>query len=72
MMERKTIAEVDAMRRALSPAAGVVTFRVEPMEEAGGAVAVIHVYDAYDCKGTEAEVSGLLRGAKLPWRLVFH
>ncbi len=71
-MERKTIAEIDEMRRALSPAAGVVTFRVEPVEEPGGAVAVIHVYDAYDCKGTEAEVSGLLRGAKLPWRLVFH
>lgn len=64
--------EIDAMRRALAPAAGVVTFRVEAAAEAGGTVALIHVFDAYDCKGTEAEVTGLLQGARLPWRLVWH
>jgi hypothetical protein len=62
-----------AMRRALAPAAaGVVSFRIEAAEEAGGAVALIHVFNAYDCRGTEAEVTGLLRGAKLPWRIVWH
>lgn len=66
-------AEIDAMRRALAPAAaGAVSFRVEAAAEAGGTVALIHVFDAYDCKGTEAEVTGLLEGAKLPWRIVWH
>ena len=66
-------AEIDAMRRALAPAAeGVQSFRVEAKEEAGGTVVLIHVFGAYDCKGTEAEVMGLLRGSKLPWRLVWH
>ena len=66
-------ADLDAMRRALVPAAaGTVSFRVEAAAEAGGTVALIHVYNAYDCKGTEAEVTGLLAGAKLPWRIVWH
>jgi hypothetical protein len=66
-------AELAAMRRALAPAtAGAVSFRVEAAAEAGGTVALIHVFDAYDCKGTEAEVTGLLKGAKLPWRIVWH
>jgi len=61
------------MRRALAPAAdGAVSFRVEAAEEAGRTVALIHVFDAYDCKGTEAEVTGLLKEAKLPWRIVWH
>lgn len=65
--------EIAAIRRALAPAAaGVVSFRVEPAAEAGGTVALIHVFNAYDCKGTEAEVTGLLAGAKLPWRIVWH
>lgn len=64
--------ELDAMRRAIMPASGAVTFRVEAAEDAGRPIALIHVYDAYDCKGTEAEVAGLLRGAKLPWRIVWH
>ncbi len=50
------------MRRALAPAtAGAVSFRVEAAAEAGGTVALVHVFDAYDCKGTEAEVTGLLK-----------
>jgi hypothetical protein len=66
-------AEIAVMRRALAPAAaGAVSFRVEAAEEAGRTVALIHVFDAYDCKGTEAEVTGLLRDAKLPWRIVWH
>lgn len=66
-------AELAAMRRALAPAAeGVASFRVEAAVEAGGTVALIHVFDAYDCKGTEAEVTGLLKDAKLPWRIVWH
>ena len=64
--------ELAALRRAIAPAAGAATFRVEAAEEAGRPVALIHVFDAYDCKGTEAEVAGLLRGATLPWRLVWH
>jgi len=65
--------ELAAMRRGLAPAAeGVQSFRIEAAEEAGGTVALIHVFGAYDCKGTEAEVTGLLRGCKLPWRLVWH
>lgn len=72
-MARETTAdELAAMRRALAPAAGAVTFRVEAAEEAGRAVALIHVFNAYDCKGTEAEVTGLLQGTKLPWRIVWH
>ena len=64
---------LDAMRRALAPAAaGVVSFRVEAATEKGGTVALIHVFNAYDCKGTEAEVAGLLQGAKMPWRIVWH
>ena len=66
-------ADLDAMRRALAPAAeGSVSFRVEAAVEAGGTVALIHVFNAYDCKGTEAEVTGLLAGAKLPWRIAWH
>ena len=73
MTGRDTIAdEIDAIRRALAPAAGAVTFRIEKADEAGGTVALIHVFNAYDCKGTEAEVTGLLAGAKLPWRIVWH
>ncbi len=65
--------ELAAMRRALAPvAAGAVSLRVEAADESGHTVALIHVYDAYDCKGTEAEVTGLLKGAKLPWRIVWH
>lgn len=64
--------ELAAMRRAIAPAAGAVTFRIEAAEEAGRAIALMHVFNAYDCKGTEAEVTGLLRGAKLPWRLAWH
>jgi hypothetical protein len=61
------------MRRALEPAAaGAVTFRLEAVEEGGVTVALIHVFDAYDCKGTEAEVTGLLKDAALPWRIVWH
>jgi hypothetical protein len=64
-------AAIDRIRRALA-AAGGATFRVEAAEEGGAAVALVHVYDAYDCKGTEAEVTGLLRDAPLAWRLVWH
>ncbi len=61
------------MRRALSPAAvGALSFSVEPAEEARGTVALIHVFGAYDCKGTEAEVTGLLKNCPLPWRIVWH
>jgi hypothetical protein len=69
-----TISEtIDAMRRSLAPAAvGALSFRIEPAAEAGGTVALIHVYGAYDCKGTEAEVAGLLKDAALPWRIVWH
>jgi len=64
---------IDTMRRALAPAAvGALAFRVEAAAEAGGTVVLIHVYGAYDCKGTEAEVTGLLKGAALPWRIVWH
>ncbi len=59
------------MRKALAPAAvGALRFRVEPAAEDGAAL--IHVFGAYDCKGTEAEVEGLLKGYKLPWRIVWH
>jgi hypothetical protein len=74
MTAREEIAdELAAMRRMLASAAvGAVSFGIEAAEEAGGAIALIHVFDAYDCKGTEAEVTFLLRGAKLPWRIVWH
>ena len=73
MTKREAMAdELAALRRAIAPAAGVVTFRVEAAEEAGRALALIHVFNAYDCKGTEAEVTGLLKGATLPWRIVWH
>lgn len=65
--------DLDRIRRALASAAtGGVTFRVEPAAEPGGTVALIHVFGAYDCKGTEAEISGLLGQATLPWRIVWH
>lgn len=75
MPERKIAetAELEAMRRALAPAAvGTLAFRVEAVQEPGGRIALIHVFGAYDCKGTEAEIAGLLRGSKLPWRIVWH
>lgn len=73
MTELAAVADALAeMRRVLAPASGAVTFRVEAAEAAGGPLALIHVFDAYDCKGTEAEIAGLLRGAKLPWRIVWH
>jgi hypothetical protein len=75
-MTNPTIAEAaafEAMRRAIAPAAvGALSFRVEPATDEGGTVALIHVFGAYDCKGTEAEVSGLLKDSKLPWRIVWH
>jgi hypothetical protein len=62
-------AELDAMRKALAPASeGVASLRVEGEE--GGAI--VHVYGAYDCKGTEAEVEGLLKDHKVRWRIVWH
>jgi hypothetical protein len=65
--------DVDHIRRALAPAAvGSLSFRVEPAAEEGKAMVLIHVFGAYDCKGTEAEVSGLLKECKLPWRIVWH
>lgn len=65
--------DVDHIRRALVPAAtGAIVFRVEPAEEAGRPLALIHVFGAYDCKGTEAEVAGLLENSALPWRIVWH
>ena len=69
----ETAQDVDEIRRALAPAAvGSLSFRVEPSAEEGKAMALIHVFGAYDCKGTEAEVSGLLKECKLPWRIVWH
>jgi hypothetical protein len=69
----ETAQDVDEIRRALAPAAvGSLSFRVEPAAEEGKAMALIHVFGAYDCKGTEAEVSGLLKECKLPWRIVWH
>lgn len=65
-------ADLDAIRRALAPAAGTVSFRVEAAVDAGRRVALIHVFNAYDCKGTEAEVTGLLKDCALPWRIVWH
>ena len=62
---------IAAIRRALA-AAGGATFRVEPADEAGKPLVLIHVFGAYDCKGTEAEVAGLLKNAALPWRIVWH
>ena len=63
--------DIELIRRAIAPAAeGALSFRVEPA--ADDAVALIHVFGAYDCKGTEAEVSGLLKICKLSWRLVWH
>lgn len=61
-----------ALAVRLAPAAqGPVSFRVE-IAGGDGAVAVIHVYGAYDCKGTEAEIDGLLRGCGIGWRIVWH
>lgn len=68
-----TAPDVNFIRRALAPAAvGSLSFRVEPAAEEGRALALIHVFGAYDCKGTEAEVSGLLKDCKLRWRIVWH
>jgi hypothetical protein len=65
--------DLDRIRRALAPATqGPVSIRVEPAAEAGGTVALIHVFNAYDCKGTEAEIAGLLKECALPWRIVWH
>jgi hypothetical protein len=65
-----TAAEI---RAALSPAAeGNTSFRVEMREESGAPVAVIGVFGAYDCKGTEAEVTGLLKNFTVKWRLVWN
>ena len=59
------------MRRALAPAeVGALSLRIEAAGEGRGAL--IHVYGAYDCKGTEAEIEGLLKGCKVPWRIVWH
>lgn len=67
------VAEIDVVQRAVAPAAaGSVRIRVGLAEEEGRAVALIHVFDAYDCKGTEAEIAGLRRVCALPWRIVWH
>ena len=62
-----------AIRAALTPAAvGETSFKVEMREEGGKPVAVIGVFGAYDCKGTEAEVTGLLKNLAIAWRLVWN
>lgn len=62
-----------AIRAALAPAAqGNTSFAVEMREEGGAPVAVIGVFGAYDCKGTEAEVAGLLKKLAIDWRLVWN
>lgn len=61
-----------ALAARLKPAAqGPVSFRIEFDADAGDS-AVIHVYGAYDCKGTEAEIEGLLRGCGIGWRIEWH
>ena len=67
------IPTADEIRGALAPAAeGNTSFKVEMRQEGGVPVAVIGVYGAYDCKGTEAEVTGLLRNFTVKWRLVWN
>lgn len=64
---------VAALRAALAPAAqGNTSFEVEMREEGGSPVAIIGVFGAYDCKGTEAEVTGLLKNIAIEWRLVWN
>jgi hypothetical protein len=70
-MADASAAGIEAIRQALRSAGGA-TFRVEAASEGGAPLALIHVFDAYDCKGTEAEVTGLLKDSALPWRLVWH
>jgi len=61
-----------ALAARLDPAAaGPVSFRVE-IDGDDGPPAVIHVYGAYDCRGTEAEIDGLLRGCGIGWRIEWH
>ena len=61
------------IRAALAPAAeGNTSFTVTMREEDGAPVALIGVYGAYDCKGTEAEVTGLLKNFTVKWQLVWN
>ena len=72
---RTALAEPSAseIRAAVAPAAeGNTSFVVEMREEGGALVAVIGVFGAYDCKGTEAEVAGLLKNFTVKWRLVWN
>ncbi len=72
-MVKEPAPDLATIRAAIAPAAvGNTTFRVAITEEAGMAVALIHVYGAYDCKGTEAEVAGLLQKFPIGWRFVWH
>ena len=65
--------DLAAIRSALAPAAqGPTTFRLAMTEEEGSTVALIHVFGAHDCKGTEAEVDGLLRKFPIKWRFIWH
>ncbi len=65
--------DLATIRSALAPAAqGNTTFRVALTEEEGKTVALIHVLGAYDCKGTEAEVAGLLKKFPIKLRFIWH
>jgi hypothetical protein len=65
--------DLATIRTAISPAAqGPTTFRIAMTEEEGKTVALIHVFGAYDCKGTEAEVAGLLEKLPIKLRFIWH
>jgi hypothetical protein len=61
------------IRRRVSPASsGEISLRIEAIEEEGRPVALVHVAGCTDCRGTEAEIAGLLRGHPVDWRIVWH
>lgn len=62
-----------ALGEHLSPAAaGETSIRVEGSDEGGRIGAIVHVSGCSDCKGTEAEISGLLRNFAIGWRIAWH
>ncbi len=62
-----------AFAAQLAPAeTGTTTIRIEGIENGARLAARVHVSGANDCKGSEAEIAGLLRDFAIEWSIVWH
>jgi hypothetical protein len=62
-----------ALGRLVAPASsGEISLRVEASGDPAAPRVRLHVTGCTDCRGTEAEIAGLLRGQPIEWEIVWH